>query len=87
MPRNIRLPKKNLSSTAAEKPTQKQALVEALLNLGSNASHVALAQFVKERFGMKLTFGILIPKANTIRKPKGASAPRQKVRSPSAKCG
>ena len=71
---------------AAEKPTQKGALAEALRHLGPNASHAALARFVKERFGMELTFCIVFSKVDTIRKPKGASTPRQQEPSSQAKC-
>jgi hypothetical protein len=48
------------SNAAEHQPTQKQALAEALGHLGPNASHAALAQFVKHQFGMKLTFGIVV---------------------------
>ena len=73
MPRNAQQKKQKVAKPAtAEKPTQKQALVEALRHLGPNASHAALARYVKEHFGMKLTFGILIPKAKKIGKTKAA---------------
>ena len=63
MPRKAQQPKQKLATTAAaEKPTQKRALAEALRHLGPNGSHAALARFVKDRFGMELTFGILVPK-------------------------
>ena len=63
-------------SDPSEKPTQKKALAEALRHLGPDASHAALARFVKERFGMELTFCILVPRAGTTRKPQEQSAPR-----------
>jgi hypothetical protein len=56
-------------SAVAKPPTQKRALVEALRTLGPDASHAALARFVQERFGMKLTFCILMPKAEAAIKP------------------
>jgi hypothetical protein len=62
----------------AEKPTQKRALAEALRHLGPDASHTALARFVRERCGMKLTFCILVPKAGIARKPKTPAAPRRR---------
>jgi hypothetical protein len=68
--------KHEAEADAAEKPTQKRALAEALRHLGPNASHSALARFVKEQFGMELTFYILLPKARTARKPEVPSAPR-----------
>ena len=71
MPRKAQKQKQKVATSAdAEKPTQKKALAEALRHLGPNASHAALVRFVKERFGMELTFCIVIPKADTIKKPK-----------------
>jgi hypothetical protein len=79
MPRKAQQPnQKVVKAAAAEKPTQKQALAEALHYLGPHASHAALARFVKERFGMELTFCILVPKAGTARKPDEQSAPRSR---------
>ena len=87
MPRKAQQQKQKLATTAAaEKPTQKQALAEAVQNLGPNASHAALVRFVKERFGMELTFCIVFPKANTTTKLKVASTPRQQEPLPQAKC-
>jgi hypothetical protein len=63
-----------VEAAAVEQPTQKQALAEALRTLGPDASHAALARFVKERFGMKLTFCILMPRAET------ASTPASRMR-------
>ena len=63
-------------ASPAERPTQKWALAEALRHLGPDASHSALARFVREQFGMELTFYILLPKARTARKPEVPSAPR-----------
>jgi hypothetical protein len=57
--------KQQEAEAAAEPPTQKRALAEALRTLGPGASHAALARFVKERFGMKLTFCILVPRAES----------------------
>ncbi len=70
----------------SEKPTQKRVLAEALQNLGPNASHAALARFVKERFGMALTFGIVLPQAEPTKKLKVASTPRQQEPLSQAKC-
>jgi hypothetical protein len=70
MPRKAQQPKQQSATTAAaEKPTQKKALAEALQKLGPDASHVALARFVKERFGMELTFCIVMPRAKATSKP------------------
>jgi hypothetical protein len=55
--------------------TQKRALAEALCHLGPNATHSALARFVKERFGMKLTYCILLPKAGTSRRSEARTVP------------
>jgi hypothetical protein len=55
-------------AAAADKPTQRQALAEALRHLGPKASHLALAQFVKEKLGMELSFYLLLPKGGTARK-------------------
>lgn len=63
-------------TTVAEKPTQKRALAEAIRCLGPSASHSALAGFVKDQFGMELTFCILVPKAGTTKKPEVQSKPR-----------
>ena len=60
--------KQQQAEATAEPPTQKQALAEALRTLGSNASHAALVRFVKERFGMKLTFCLLIPRVESVSK-------------------
>jgi len=73
-------------TATSEKPTQKRALPEALQNMGPNASHAALARFVKERFGMELTFCIVFPKADSIKKTKVASTPGQREALPQAKC-
>ena len=87
MPRKAQQQKQKVATTVpAEKSTQKKALAEALRHLGWEASHAALARFVKERFGMKLTFCIVFSKANTIKKPKKASTPRQQEPLPKAKC-
>jgi hypothetical protein len=87
MPKKVHEQKQHGDGTApSERPTQKQALAEAIRHLGPNASHAALARFVKERFGMELTFCIVFPKADTIRKPNGPSTPRQRERWPQAKC-
>jgi hypothetical protein len=87
MPRKVQRRKQQVAKTAAaEKPTQKKALAEALRHLGFDASHAALARFVKERFGMKLTFCIFFPKADTINKPQGPSTPLQQEPLPQAKC-
>jgi hypothetical protein len=80
MPRKVRQQKQNMA--AAKKPTQKGALAEALRYMGPNASHATLARFVKEQFGMELTFCIVFTKVDTIRKPKGPSTPRQQELSP-----
>jgi hypothetical protein len=64
---------------AAEKPTQKRALAEALCHLGPNATHSALARFVEGRFGIKLTYCILLPKARTSRNPPTQLALRARV--------
>jgi hypothetical protein len=69
---------KQQEGETAEKPTQKRALAEALRHLGPNATHSALARFVKERFGMELTFCILVPKAGTVRKLASLAAPRKR---------
>ncbi len=53
---------KVVDAGTAEKPTQKKALAHAMRDLGPNASHAALARFVKQRFDMKLTVCISFPK-------------------------
>jgi hypothetical protein len=69
MPGKVQQQKQKVAKTAAaENPSQKRALAEALRCLGPNASHAALVRFVKERFGMELTFCIVFPKAATISK-------------------
>ena len=76
MPKRHVKQKQHENTTAtAEKPTQKQALAEAVRHLGPKASHPTLARFVKEHFGMELTFCFLVPKAGTARKPEAQSAP------------
>jgi hypothetical protein len=67
--RHVRLEKHEAEAAPAERPTQKWALAEALRLLGPNASPAALARFVREQFGMELTFFMLVPKAGTARKP------------------
>jgi len=67
--RQNRHKRKEAKAAAVEQPTQKRALAEALRTLGPDASHAALARFVKERFGMKLTFCILTPRAEMASKP------------------
>ena len=68
MPRKVQQQNQKVAKTAAdEKPTEKRALADALLHLGSNASHSALARIVMDRVGMELTFCVVFPKANTIR--------------------
>jgi hypothetical protein len=63
-------------AAATDEPTQKRALAEALRHLGPNASPSALARFVKEQYGMQLTFRILVQKAGTVREPATPPAPR-----------
>jgi hypothetical protein len=53
----------------AEKPTPKQALAEALWQLGPNASPAALARFVKRRCGLAVNFCLVFPKAVSVSKP------------------
>jgi hypothetical protein len=65
---------KEVEAAAVERPTQKEALAEALHVLGPDAAPAALARFVKKQFGMKLTFRILMPRAETT----GKSASRQR---------
>src|SRR5262249_43993799 len=70
--------KHETEAAPAERPTQKRALAEALRRLGPNASPAALARFVKEEFGMELTFCMLVPKAGTARKSPATPAPRRR---------
>jgi hypothetical protein len=74
--RHVRQEQHEAEAAPAERPTQKQALAAALRCLGPNASHSALARFVKEQLGLELTFCILVPKAGTASKPAVPSAPR-----------
>jgi hypothetical protein len=76
--RHLRQKQHEVEAASAEKPTQKRALAEALRQLGPDASHSALARFVRDRFSMELTFCILVPRAGTARKPEVASAPRKR---------
>ena len=62
MPRKAQQERQKVAKTlSAEKPTHKQALAAAIRHLGPNASHAALARFVKSNFGLMLTFSILVP--------------------------
>ena len=52
-------------------------MVVSLVSLQISASAaVALARFVKDQFGMELTFCILVPMAGTTRKPRVQSPSR-----------
>jgi hypothetical protein len=62
MPSKVRQQKNKATAAAADKPTQKRALAEALRQLGPNAGHAALVGFVRKQFGMELTVCIMMPK-------------------------
>lgn len=86
MPKKPRkVTKQEGETAAAEKPTQKKALAEAIRHLGPDASHAALARFVKKQFGMELTFCIVFPKTRTISEAEGSTTLQQKP-SPRTKC-
>jgi hypothetical protein len=76
--RHVRQKQHEAEAAPAERPTQKRALAEALRHLGPNASTAALARFVRERFGMELTFCMLVPKAGTTRTSAVPQAPRSR---------
>jgi hypothetical protein len=76
--RHARQKQHEADAAPSEKPSQKKALAEALRHLGPDASHSALAWFVKEEFGMELAFYMLVPKAGTAAKPAAPSASRKR---------
>jgi hypothetical protein len=76
--RHVRQKQHEAEAAPAERPTQKQALAEALRHLGPDASHSALARFVREQFGRELTFCILVPRAGAAAKPALPAAPRRR---------
>jgi hypothetical protein len=70
MPSKIQHQKqKRAKPIGAKQATQKQALSDAIRNLGPNASHAAFVRFVREKFGMELTFCIAFPKAAQVHSP------------------
>jgi hypothetical protein len=75
--RRVRQNQHEAEATLAETPTQKRALADALRHLGPNASAAALARFVKEQFGMELTFCMLVQKAGTARTSGVRQVPRR----------
>jgi hypothetical protein len=76
--RHVRQKQHEAEATPTEAPTQKWALAEALRHLGPDASHSALARFVREQFGMELTFCMLVPKAGPATKLAVPPAPRRR---------
>jgi hypothetical protein len=76
--RHVRQKQHEAEAAPAERPTQKRALAEALRHLGPNASTAGLARFVEDRFGMELTFCMLVPKAGPARKSPATPAHRRR---------